>query len=37
MGQLTRDEAERLIPAIKEAMQMLEDRVYNTKKYIIEF
>lgn len=37
MGQLTRDEAEKLIPAIKEAMQMLGDRVYNTKKYIIEF
>ena len=36
-GQFTRGEIERLIPAIKEALQMLKDKVYNTQHYIIEF
>ena len=36
-GQFTRREFERLIPSIKEALQMLEDKVYNTQHYIIEF
>ena len=36
-GQFTREEVERLIPSIKEALQMLKDKVYNTKQYIIEF
>lgn len=36
-GQFTREEIERLIPSIKEALQMLEDKVYNTQHYIIEF
>ena len=36
-GQFTREEIERLIPAIKEALQMLKDKVYNTQNYIIEF
>ena len=36
-GQFTREEIERLIPAIKEALQMLKDKVYNTQHYIIEF
>ena len=36
-GQFTRKEIERLIPAIKEALQMLKDKVYNTQQYIIEF
>ena len=37
LGQFTREEIERLIPAIKEALQMLKDKVYNTQHYIIEF
>lgn len=36
-GQFTRGEIERLIPSIEEALKMLEDKVYNTKHYIIEF
>lgn len=36
-GQFTRREFECLIPSIKEALQMLEDKVYNTQHYIIEF
>ena len=36
-GQFTREEIERLIPSIKEALQMLKDKVYNTQQYIIEF
>ena len=36
-GQFTREEIERLIPPIKEALQMLKDKVYNTQHYIIEF
>ena len=36
-GQFTRGEIERLIPSIKEVLQMLKDKVYNTKQYIIEF
>lgn len=36
-GQFTRREVERLIPSIKEALQMLKDKVYNTQHYIIEF
>ena len=36
-GQFTREEIERLIPTIKEALQMLKDKVYNTQHYIIEF
>jgi hypothetical protein len=36
-GQFTRGEIESLIPAIKEALQMLKDKVYNTQHYIIEF
>ena len=36
-GQFTRREIERLIPSIKEALQMLVDKVYNTQHYIIEF
>ena len=36
-GQFTRKEVERLIPSIKEALQMLTDKVYNTQHYIIEF
>ena len=36
-GQFTREEIEHLIPAIKEALQMLKDKVYNTQHYIIEF
>lgn len=36
-GEFTREEIERLIPSIKEALQMLEDKVYNTQHYIIEF
>lgn len=36
-GQFTRREVERLIPSIKEALQMLTDKVYNTQHYIIEF
>ena len=36
-GQFTRGEVERLIPSIKEALQMLKDKVYNTQHYIIEF
>ena len=35
--QFTREEIERLIPSIKEALQMLTDKVYNTQHYIIEF
>ena len=35
--QFTRREVERLIPSIKEALQMLKDKVYNTQHYIIEF
>ena len=37
IGQFTREEIERLIPTIKEALQMLKDKVYNTQHYIIEF
>ena len=37
LGQFTREEIEHLIPAIKEALQMLKDKVYNTQNYIIEF
>lgn len=37
LGQFTREEVERLIPSITEALQMLKDKVYNTKQYIIEF
>ena len=37
MGQFTREEIERLIPSIKEALQTLKDKVYNTQHYIIEF
>lgn len=37
VGQFTREEIGRLIPAIKEALQMLKDKVYNTQHYIIEF
>ena len=37
LGQFTRDEIERIIPSIKEALQMLKDKVYNTQHYIIEF
>ena len=36
-GQFTREEFERIIPSIKEALQMLKDKVYNTKHDIIEF
>lgn len=36
-GQFTRREVERLIPSIKEALQMLKDKVYNAQHYIIEF
>ena len=36
-GQFTREEIERLIPSIKEALQMLKDKAYNTQHYIIEF
>ena len=36
-GQFTREEIESLIPSIKEALQMLKDKVYNTQHYIIEF
>ena len=36
-GQFTRREIERLIPSIKEALQILTDKVYNTQQYIIEF
>ena len=36
-GQFTREEIERLIPSIKEALQMLKDKVYNKQHYIIEF
>lgn len=36
-GEFTREEIERLIPSIKEALQMLTDKVYNTQNYIIEF
>lgn len=36
-GQFTRREVERLIPSIKEALQMLKDKAYNTQHYIIEF
>ena len=36
-GQFTREEFERLIPSIKEALQILKDKVYNTQHYIIEF
>ena len=36
-GQFTREEIEYLIPSIKEALQMLKDKVYNTQQYIIEF
>lgn len=36
-GQFTREEIERLIPSIKDALQMLKDKVYNTQHYIIEF
>lgn len=32
-----REEIERLIPSIKEALQILGDKVYNTQHYIIEF
>lgn len=37
IGQFTREEIERLIPSIKEALQILEDRTYNTQYYTIEF
>ena len=37
IGNFTREDIERLIPAIKEALQMLKDKVYNTQHYIIEF
>ena len=37
LSYFTREEIERLIPAIKEALQMLKDKVYNTQHYIIEF
>ena len=37
LEQFTREEIERLIPSIKEALQMLKDKVYNTQHYIIEF
>ena len=37
IGNFTREEIERLVPAIKEALQMLKDKVYNTQHYIIEF
>ena len=36
-GQFTRREVESLIPSIKEALQILKDKVYNTQHYIIEF
>ena len=36
-GQFTRKEIESLIPSIKEALQMLKDKVYNIQNYIIEF
>lgn len=36
-GQFAREEFERLIPSIKEALQILKDKVYNTQHYIIEF
>ena len=36
-GQFIREEIERLIPSIKEALQMLKDKAYNTQHYIIEF
>ena len=36
-GQSTREEIERLIPSITEALQMLKDKVYNAQHYIIEF
>ena len=36
-GQFTREEIEHIIPSIKEALQMLKDKVYNTQNYIIEF
>ena len=36
-GQFTREDIERLIPSIKEALQILKDRTYNTQNYIIEF
>ena len=36
-GQFTREEFERLIPSIKEALQILKDKVYNAQHYIIEF
>ena len=36
-GQFTRREIESLIPSIKEALQILKDKVYNTQNYIIEF
>ena len=36
-GNFTREEIERLIPSITEALQMLKDKVYNTQHYIIEF
>ena len=35
--EFAREEVERLIPSIKEALQMLIDKVYNTQHYIIEF
>lgn len=35
--EFTRREVESLIPSIKEALQMLADKVYNTQHYIIEF
>lgn len=37
IGGFTREEIERLIPSIKEALQILGDKVYNTQHYIIEF
>lgn len=37
LSYFTRDEVEYLIPSIKEALQMLKDKVYNTQHYIIEF
>ena len=36
-GQFTREEFERIIPSIKEALQTLKDKVYNTQHYILEF
>lgn len=36
-GQFTREEIERLIPCINEAVHMLVDKIENKKLYIIEF